>query len=176
MDRGTWRRIRVIIFESLFVDHDAPELNSGRPNVYLRDNSLDEKLVKWRESFLSLLVHIYETEYSVFGLGQEPEIVVRESGRYKEAFDSFAKFRNQRIRRAMGRDSVMRDIMKMYGLWFTEQGGDTGKKIKSQEFSQRLTDEFKNDFDGKAIKNHVVFESDAEAEEFDQEEKMMNEA
>lgn len=175
MDRGTWRRIRVIVFEALFVDPDAPELNSGKPYVYLRDNSLDEKLVKWRESFLSLLVHIYKTEYAVEGLGPEPEIVIRESGRYKEAFDSFAKFRNQRIRRAMGREASMKEMMKIYNAWFTEQGGDTGKKVKSQEFSQRLTDEFRNDFDGKFIKNHIVFEDDTEVEDFDAEEAMIAE-
>lgn len=175
MDRGTWRRIRVLPFEALFVDPDAPELNSGRPYVYLRDNSLDEKLIKWRESFLSLLVHIYKTEYAVEGLGPEPEIVIRESGRYKEAFDSFAKFRSQRMRRAMGRQATMKEMMKIYGAWFAEQGGETGKKVKAQEFSQRLTDEFRNDFDGKVISNYVVFEDDAEVEEFDAEENMMAE-
>ena len=37
MDRGTWRRIRVLLFGSKFVDKSDPELKIGRPNVFPRD-------------------------------------------------------------------------------------------------------------------------------------------
>ena len=35
MDRGTWRRIRVLPFVSKFVLPDHPEYIAGRPNVFL---------------------------------------------------------------------------------------------------------------------------------------------
>lgn len=174
MDRGTWRRICLVIFESLFVDPDSPELLSGKPNVFVRDNSLDDKLIKWRESFLSLLVHIYSTEYAPHGLGPVPEIVSRESSRYKEAFDSFAKFRNQRMRRAMGRQTKIKELQVTYKEWFKENGGDTGHRIKDQEISQRMNDEFRSDFDGKVISNYIVFKSDSDVEDFDAEEQLLS--
>ena len=174
MDRGTWRRVRLCPFESLFVDPDSPDLISGKPNVFVRDNSIDDKLIKWRESFLSLLVYIYATEYAPFGLGQEPEIVIRESSRYKEAFDSFAKFRHQRVRRAMGREMKLRELQLIYKEWFKDHAGDTGQRIKDQEIANRLSEEFRNDFDGSVIKNYIAFKRDDEVEEFDQEESLMN--
>ena len=98
MDHGTWRRIRVIPFVASFVDEGDPVLLLNRPNVYPKDLKLDEKLVKWREQFFSLLVHIYETEYIPLGLNPVPEIVTRESNKYKEQFDVYARFRAERIR------------------------------------------------------------------------------
>jgi phage/plasmid-associated DNA primase len=41
MDNGTWRRVRVVPFESKFVPKDSEDLKSGEPNVYPRDNNLD---------------------------------------------------------------------------------------------------------------------------------------
>ena len=98
MDEGTWRRIRVIPFESKFLPKDHPELQLNRPNVFPRDYKLDEKLRTWREPFLSLLVHIYNTEYLVNGLSPIPEIVVKASNKYKDNFDIFARFETERIR------------------------------------------------------------------------------
>ena len=98
MDQGTWRRIRVIPFESKFLADDNPELLLNKPNVFPRDPLLDEKLRKWREPFLSLLVHVYEKEYIPLGLNPIPEIVTRASNKYKEKFDVYARFKAERIR------------------------------------------------------------------------------
>ena len=98
MDQGTWRRIRVIPFESKFLPEDHPELLLKKPNIFPRDPLLDEKLRAWREPCLSLLVHMYETEYIPFGLNPTPEIVTRASNKYKESFDTYARFKAERIR------------------------------------------------------------------------------
>jgi len=98
MDHGTWRRIRVIPFVASFVDEGDPVLLLNKPNVYPKDLKLDEKLVKWREQFFSLLVHVYETEYIRLGLNPVPEMVTRESTKYKEQYDMYARFKAERIR------------------------------------------------------------------------------
>jgi P4 family phage/plasmid primase-like protien len=98
MDRGTWRRIRVIEFVSKFVLPDHPEYLEGRPNVFLMDPMLDKKLRSWREPFLALLVHIYETEYIPFGLNPVPAVVMKASDKYKENFDIYARFKSERVR------------------------------------------------------------------------------
>jgi phage/plasmid-associated DNA primase len=101
MDRGTWRRIRVIEFVSKFVLPDHPEYLEGRPNVFLMDPMLDKKLRSWREPFLALLVHIYETEYIPFGLNPVPAAVMKASDKYKENFDIYARFKSERVREPM---------------------------------------------------------------------------
>ena len=98
MDHGTWRRIRVIPFVARFLDKGNPELLLNKPNIYEKDLELIQKLVIWREQFLSLLVHIYETEYIPFGLNPVPDVVIRESNKYKEKFDIYARFKSERIR------------------------------------------------------------------------------
>ena len=98
MDHGTWRRIRVIPFVASFVDEGDPVLLLNKPNVYQKDLKLDEKLVKWREQFFSLLVHVYEKEYIPLGLNPVPEMVTRESTKYKEQYDIYARFKTERIR------------------------------------------------------------------------------
>jgi P4 family phage/plasmid primase-like protien len=98
MDEGTWRRIRVIPFESRFLPPDHPDVQLKRPNIFLRDPKLEEKIRTWREPFLSLLVHIYNTEYLVTGLSPVPEIVVKASNKYKSDFDLFGRFEMERIR------------------------------------------------------------------------------
>jgi P4 family phage/plasmid primase-like protien len=98
MDRGTWRRIRVIEFVSKFVLPDHPEYLEKRPNVFLIDPMLDKKLRSWREPFLALLVHIYETQYIPFGLNPVPAVVMKASDKYKENFDIYARFKSERVR------------------------------------------------------------------------------
>lgn len=98
MDRGTWRRIRVIEFVSKFVLPDHPEYLEKRPNVFLIDPMLDKKLRAWREPFLALLVHIYETEYIPYGLNPVPSVVMKASDKYKENFDIYARFKSERVR------------------------------------------------------------------------------
>ena len=104
MDRGTWRRIRVIEFVSKFVLPDHPEYLEKRPNVFLIDPMLDKKLRSWREPFLALLVHIYETEYIPFGLNPVPAVVMKASDKYKENFDIYARFKSERVREAVSLD------------------------------------------------------------------------
>jgi P4 family phage/plasmid primase-like protien len=98
MDEGTWRRIRVVPFESTFLPPDHPGLTLNKPNTFPRDPKLDEKLRLWREPFLSLLVHIYDTQYIKSGLNPVPEVVLHASNKYKENFDVVAKFDADRIR------------------------------------------------------------------------------
>lgn len=107
MDEGTWRRIRVIPFESKFLPKGHPELELNRPNVFPRDSKLDEKLRAWREPFLSLLVHIYNTEYLVNGLTPIPEVVVKASNKYKDNFDIFARFESERMREPVTTDEQL---------------------------------------------------------------------
>lgn len=171
MDNGTWRRIRVIPFESRFEEADHPDLIAKRAGVYARDNNLDEKLMSWREPFLSYLVHLYETEYIPNGLMPEPPIIKQESERYKTDYDSFAKFRIDRIRErrdgyneVTGEKVTLKEIVKCYKRWADLT---STKRMDAKELEHRCEEAFGNSH-GKKVYEHIrVFLEEEDVEEFD---------
>jgi P4 family phage/plasmid primase-like protien len=165
MDRGTWRRIRVLEFVSKFVPPDHPELLSGRPHVYLMDTSLDKKLRSWREPFLALLVHIYETEYIPFGLDPVPAAVMKASDKYKESFDTYARFAAERVRSPVTmeeklefRDSPMKtnQIKTILAV-----------ELSAQEVLNRLTEEYGEPLNGNLWPTIRVFSTEEEVADWD---------
>ena len=172
MDNGTWRRIRVVPFESRFEESDHPDLIAGKKNFYPRDNNLDEKLISWREPFLSYLVHLYENDYMVNGLQPEPAIIKQESERYKADHDAFAKFRSERIRElrngfteVTNEKISLKEILKAYNRWVISQPG--AKKSDAKELEMRCEEAF-GDSRGKREYSHIrVFLDDDDLEEFD---------
>ncbi len=176
MDRGTWRRIRAIQFGSKFVDPSDPDLKNNRPGVFLRDNHLDAKLRRWREAWLSLLVHVYETEYLVRGLEPIPQAVMEESNKYKESFDQYGKFKAERMidfrnprlgLEEHGNEQVtLRDVQLAYTNWTRQNEGTlVGKKLTKQELQIRLDEDFGN-LDNGVYKRCVVFFDEEGKEEF----------
>jgi P4 family phage/plasmid primase-like protien len=171
MDRGTWRRIRVITFGSKFVDKTDPELKGGRPNVFPRDNDLDAKLRIWREAWLALLVHVYEKEYLVNGLEPIPAAVINESNKYKESFDVYGKFKAERmidLRDSLrlgvteygNEQATAKDVYVAYTNWLRQNEGIlTGKKLTKQEMQNRLDEDF-GTLDNGVYKRVVVFFDD----------------
>ena len=172
MDRGTWRRIRVLEFVSKFVPPDHPELLSGRPNVYLMDTALDSKLRTWREPFLSLLVHVYENEYIPLGLDPVPAAVMKASNKYKENFDVYARFAGERVRTPVTmedklefRDNPMKtnQIKTILANWKR----DARVELSAQEVLNRLTEEHGEPLNGKEWPTIRVFASDEEVADWD---------
>ena len=168
MDRGTWRRVRAIPFESKFVD-PAVEDPAPESHVYPRDNQLDAKLTRWRTLFMSRLVHIYRTEYLPYGLGTIPSIVTQESNKYQESFDSVAKFMNARIREIPkgGYESNIKDIFRVYKNWYESIGGGVGRKLSQNELYKRLSDKCGEPSDKKTFRQMRLFEDDMDVEEYD---------
>ena len=176
MDRGTWRRIRVLLFGSKFVDNTDPEYKAKKPNVFLKDESLDKKLRHWREAWFSLLVHTYKTQYLVSGLNPVPEIVMQQSNKYKESFDQYGKFKAERMvdfrdprlgLTEYGTEQVnMKEVQLAYNNWVrANEGILTGKKLTKQELQHRLDEDFGN-LDGGIYKRVVVFVDDDGREDF----------
>jgi len=176
MDRGTWRRVRLIPFESKFVNVGDKEI--GQHNVFLKDMNLNAKLKRWRIPFFSLLVHIYLTEYAVNDNGTlepAPEIVSSESLKYRESFDSYAKFRYGRIRvdRDSDKQCTVTDIWRSYRYWQEAVGG-VGKKLSQAELVRRLEDEFGKASQGKFYTGVFVFNTEEEIEQYDEDLKLMH--
>ena len=168
MDRGTWRRVRAVPFESKFVDPGVEQPNPAA-NIYPRDNQLDGNLKEWRTLFMSRLVHIYRTEYLMHGLGQVPMIVTQESNKYQESFDSVAKFMNARIREIPkgGYEATIKDIFRIYKNWYEAIGGGVGRKLSQTDLYKRLADKCGEPSDKKTFKQMRLFEDDIDIEEYD---------
>jgi P4 family phage/plasmid primase-like protien len=92
-DHGTWRRIRVVDFESLFTE--KPDFDdTSKPFQYLLDKDLKEKFDTWKEIFASLLInHAYKTNGNV----EDCTKVLASSTSYRESQDSIAEFIGTRI-------------------------------------------------------------------------------
>lgn len=176
MDRGTWRRIRVITFGSEFVDSSDPRLKTPTKNVFPRDKDLDRKLMRWREAWLSLLVHVYETQYLVNGLEPVPESVLEHSNKYKESFDMYGKFKAERMvdfrnpRQKLveygTEETTLKDMQRAYSKWSrTNEGILSGKNLTKQELQNRLDEDF-GTLEVGIYKRVMVFDDDEEKEEF----------
>jgi P4 family phage/plasmid primase-like protien len=174
MDHGTWRRVRLIPFESKFVVPGDKDI--GKPNIFLRDMNLNSKLKKWRTSFLSLLVHIYVTQYAVSDNGTlepAPEVVMKESQNYRGTFDSYAKFKSARIR--VDRDSdeqvTVNDVWRSYRYWYDAVGG-AGKKLQQADLIRRLDIDLGKPSQGKFYRGVIVFNTEEDIDKYDEEKRL----
>jgi phage/plasmid-associated DNA primase len=172
MDRGTWRRIRVIEFVSKFVLPDHPEYLAGRPNVFLIDEMLDKKLRMWREPFLALLVHIYENEYIPFGLSPVPAAVMRACDKYKEDFDISARFFSERIRLPVTSEEKLECLnapitSNKIKTIVTAWKKDARVELNSQDVLNRMAEEYGEPVNGKEWVKIRVFGSDGEVADWD---------
>jgi P4 family phage/plasmid primase-like protien len=173
MDRGTWRRIRVIEFVSKFVLPDHDEYKQGKPNVFLIDPMLDKKLRLWRQPFLALLVHIYETQYIPFGLNPVPAAVMRASNKYKDDFDTCARFITERVRQPVTTEEKMKcreELMTSNGIKniLAAWKKDTRTfDLNVQTVLVRLAAEFGEPARGKEWPQIMVMKTDDEAAAWD---------
>jgi len=119
-DEGTWRRLRLVQFESKFLDNpDTTKRNEKNYQVeFKRDNHLDKKMVNWKEPFFWLLTYYYK----IFRLGDptyqwveeknsdgsalrvgieagitEPEDVLEHTRKYRTSNDPYVKFMQKAI-------------------------------------------------------------------------------
>jgi P4 family phage/plasmid primase-like protien len=171
MDGGTWRRIRVIPFDSRFLPVGDPMIDESR-HIYPRDDMMDERIKKWREPFFSLLVHYYQTKYCPNGIKKVPAVVMQACETYKGNFDSYGKFIKARVRRIAGWNDPpqFKDLWKCYRNWHNDQSA-TGKRLSENELKIRLNEQFQNPADGKTYQHLRLFDMDEDAEQYDREEQ-----
>ena len=173
MDRGTWRRIRVIEFVSKFVLPDHDEYKQGKPNVFLIDPMLDKKLRLWRQPFLALLVHIYETQYIPFGLNPVPAAVMRASNKYKDDFDTCARFITERVRQPVTNEEKVKcreEVMTSNAIKniLSQWKKDTRTlDLNFQTVLNRMAAEFGEPARGKEWPQIMVMKTDDEAAAWD---------
>jgi len=113
-DHGTWRRIRVVDFMSLFVEKPVQN-DREKPYQFLLDKSIKEKFVYWKEVFAHMLVKkAYETD----GIVKDCSIVMKSSNSYRENQDYIAEFVSDRILEKPGGTIAKTELTAEFKNWY----------------------------------------------------------
>jgi P4 family phage/plasmid primase-like protien len=122
LDHGTWRRIRVVDFESLFTTTPV-QGDPEKPYQFLKDTKINEKFPVWREIFMSMLVDIaFRTE----GIVEDCPRVLSASNSYKEKNDYIAEFIRDRIVADPNGSVTKSAITNEFAIWYKSIHGNTG--------------------------------------------------
>ena len=92
-DEGTWRRIRVVEFESKFVDKPSKD---PKDKEFQKDKTLEDKFKSWAPIFASMLIRkVNETK----GRVEDCDEVLGASKLYRENQDYLARFVSEKIKK-----------------------------------------------------------------------------
>jgi P4 family phage/plasmid primase-like protien len=136
-DHGTWRRLAVVDFESLFTEVPVTD-DPDKPYQYKVDRTIKEKFGQWREVLLAMLVDIiFETQGSVDAC----KIIDDSSLKYKEGQDHIAEFiRDKVIKDDTGRITKT-EATNEFNIWYTStygRGGSPNTKEVHEYFDKRF--------------------------------------
>lgn len=136
IDGGTWRRLRVVDFNSKFVE--CPD--KSKPNEFLIDNTLKQKMKDWAPLFASYLIHKYITEYKHLTYLSEPAEVKCSTENYKAENDHFTEFFIKRIIYTGNKsDSVtIKNAYEDFRVWFRESRDNNTKSPPQNELNKFL--------------------------------------
>lgn len=127
-DHGTWRRIRVVDFKSMFVENPVDN-DPDKPYQYKLDKHLKEKFDSWKEVFASLLVSIV---FKTNGVVEDCAIVMASSNSYRESQDYIAEFIRDRIlvSNSSGDNITKLKLNSEFTLWYQSTYGKGGPNPK----------------------------------------------
>ena len=141
-DHGTWRRIRVVDFESLFTEKPV-QGDSQKPHQFLLDKDIKEKFHSWKEVFASMLV---SNAFKTNGNVKDCSKVLESSKSYREAQDSIAEFLNTRIVKQEHGCISKVVVNEQFREWFVSNRG--GKAPTMKEVCIQADRLFGNSIDG----------------------------
>lgn len=167
-DHGTWRRIRVSPFESEFVDINKKGNHSrtGEPldeNQFPKDYKLDEKLEKWKQAFMWLLLNVYYKKYKKDGL-KEPKKVTQKTEDYEKESDLILEYLSNNITKTGKKSDYVRfdELCESFISWYSTTYA--GKKKPTQKiFKQYLLDRKYTIVKGKVF--GVIFNNESDSED-----------
>ena len=135
-DHGTWRRIRVVPFKSLFTE-DPRDDDPEKPHQYLLDKNIEEKFDSWKEVFAAMLVDIV---FKTGGVVNDCNIVMSKSNEYRQSQDYISEFINDRVvRDAKGKIKQM-ELNNEFSIWYMSNYGGRGPSPK--ELHEYMDKEF----------------------------------
>lgn len=160
-DRGTWRRVRAVEYESQFVEDPDP----NDPFQFKIDFDLDSKLETWKEVFMFILLKEY-TNYKQKGIS-EPYDVMKFTKQYQNESDIFSQFFDECIvNTTNGEPLYLNDIYKIYSDWFLKEKGSSKKVPRKTDFKKNMIKRYgaatSNSWSGISLKNSAFIQDDAD--------------
>ena len=139
-DHGTWRRIRVIDFMSLFTDNPVND-DPDKPYQFKIDRKLKEKFPVWKEIFMAMLVEIVlETQ----GYVKDCDIVLESSLKYREREDYIAQFIRDKIILEKNGKITKTELTSEFNSWYSSTVGKGGPSAKEvHEYMDKKIGKFK---------------------------------
>lgn len=138
-DHGTWRRIRVVPFKSLFTDNPVDN-DPEKPYQFKIDRSLEERLAGWKEVLASMLVEI---AFVAMGKVNDCPMVMAASNEYRQSQDCIAEFIADKVIADPSGHISKTELTTEFKIWFETTYGRRGlPDIK--EVQKYMDKKFKN--------------------------------
>ena len=118
-DYGTWRRIRVVPFESLFTENPVSG-DPDKPFQFLVDGTIVDKFAYWKFTFMSMLV---ERAFKTGGMVKDCDIVLSASKAYQESQDFIAEFIREKVVREEGSEIKKTVLNNEFAVWYMSTYG-----------------------------------------------------
>jgi P4 family phage/plasmid primase-like protien len=126
-DHGTWRRIRVVPFQSLFTENPV-ENDPIKPYQFKIDRTIEERVREWKEVFASMLVlRVFETN----GIVKDCDIVLSASNTYRQGQDAISQFITDNVIITEGGRISKTDLKIWFTNWIDQTyGNKSGPSLK----------------------------------------------
>ena len=148
-DDGTWRRIRMCEFMSLFTEEPVDD-DDVKPYQYKVDKNIDDKFESWKTVFMSMLVNLaIETQGNVV----DCPIVLAKSQEYRQDQDNLAEYVKTSFKKETGGRIRWMDVSKHLSAWWTSHKGGTEKPPSAKHVQAYLCKCFGPKIDFGGVKN-----------------------
>jgi len=125
-DHGTWRRVRVIEFKSLFTDNPVQD-DKDKPYQFLKVDNLDIKFDEWKLVFMAMLVEI---AFKTSGIVKVCNMVSASSNRYRQNQDFLSEFMAEKIVKNPTGSIAKSELSEEFNSWYKQNYGSRVNKIK----------------------------------------------
>jgi P4 family phage/plasmid primase-like protien len=127
-DPAVWRRIRVVPFETKFVDNPDPNNINERKKI----NDIDDLIDGWRSAFMSLLIEKYKS-YITNGINEPAQVLVQ-TDLYQNSTDVYLEYIKDMIIAGNNNDYIVfDDLWDDFKKWLKESNREGKKKpLKSE--------------------------------------------
>jgi len=130
-DDGTWRRIRMCEFMSLFTE-DPVDGDEIKPYQFKVDKNIDDKFEAWKGVFMSMLV---DRALKTKGNVKDCATVLAKSQEYRQDQDNLAEYVKTSFKKETGGKIRWTDVQKHLNTWWANHKG-SGEKPPSAKHVQ----------------------------------------
>lgn len=121
-DHGTWRRIRVVDFLSMFVENPVAG-DKHKPYQFKLDRDIKEKFEIWKECFAALLV---KKAFETNGVVHDCDTVMKSSNSYRQSQDYIAEFISDKIIDMPNGKVTKQELTQEFNAWYQNTYGNRG--------------------------------------------------